>query len=108
CAWVMVLSGTLYPLQADALGLGKISVGPPYFALLFAVRMAPLVLLVPLGPLTRWQREQASRPMALLLPWLLLALVLGIVAFVLAPRGEWTVAAGVCGVAWVGLGTLRF
>ncbi|WP_140908865.1 heme lyase CcmF/NrfE family subunit [Cognatiluteimonas lumbrici] len=107
-ACAMVLIGTLYPLLADALELGKISVGPPYFALLFTVLMAPLVLLVPFGPLTRWQREQASKPMALLLPWLLLALVLGIVAFVLAPRGEWKVAAGVAGAAWVGFGTLRF
>jgi len=107
-ACAMVLIGTLYPLLADALELGKISVGPPYFALLFTVLMAPLVLLVPFGPLTRWQREQASKPMALLLPWLLLALVLGIVAFVLAPRGEWKVAAGVAGATWVGFGTLRF
>ena len=49
--------------------LGKISVGPPYFALLFMLLMAPLVLLLPFGPLTRWQREQASRPIAMLLPW---------------------------------------
>jgi len=107
-ACAMVLLGTLYPLLADALELGKISVGPPYFALLFTLLMAPLVLLVPFGPLTRWQREQASRPMALLLPWLVAALVLGIAAFVLAPRGQWKVAAGVAGAAWVALGTLRF
>ena len=54
----MVLLGTLYPLLADALDLGKISVGPPYFGLLFLLLMAPLVLLLPFGPLTRWQRER--------------------------------------------------
>ncbi|NUS59780.1 MAG: heme lyase CcmF/NrfE family subunit, partial [Lysobacter sp.] len=59
-ACAMVLIGTLYPLLADALSLGKISVGPPYFALLFTLLMTPLVLLLPFGPLTRWQREQAS------------------------------------------------
>jgi cytochrome c-type biogenesis protein CcmF len=104
----MILLGTLYPLLADALSMGKISVGPPYFALLFTLLMAPLVLLVPFGPLTRWQREQASKPMAMLLPWLAAAVVLGIAAFVLAPRGQWKVAAGVAGAVWVGLGTLRF
>jgi cytochrome c-type biogenesis protein CcmF len=108
CACAMVLLGTLYPLLADALELGKISVGPPYFAFLFTLLMAPLVLLLPFGPLARWQREQASRVFALLLPWLGLALAAGIAAFFLAPQGRWKVAAGVAGAAWVGLGTLRF
>ncbi|MEO6137974.1 MAG: heme lyase CcmF/NrfE family subunit [Luteimonas sp.] len=107
-ACAMVLLGTLYPLLADALGLGKISVGPPYFALLFVLLMAPLVLLLPFGPLTRWQREQPSRPIAMLLPWAGLALGIGIAAFFLAPQGPWKVAAGVAGAAWVLLGTARF
>ncbi len=107
-ACAMVLIGTLYPLLADALELGKISVGPPYFALLFTILMAPLVLLVPFGPLTRWQREQASKPLAMLLPWLGLAIGLGIAAFLLAPRGPWKAAAGVAGATWIIAGTLRF
>ncbi|MGN6512181.1 MAG: heme lyase CcmF/NrfE family subunit, partial [Lysobacteraceae bacterium] len=107
-ACAMVLLGTLYPLLADALDLGKLSVGPPYFALLFTLLMAPLVLLLPFGPLTRWQREQASKPFAMLAPWLGLALAVGIGAFFLAPQGPWKVAAGVAGAAWVLAGTLRF
>ena len=107
-ACAMVLLGTLYPLLADALDLGKISVGPPYFALMFIVLMAPLVLLVPFGPLTRWQREEPARPGAMLLPWLGVALGAGIAAFFLAPQGPWKVAAGVAGAVWIALGTLRF
>ncbi len=107
-ACAMVLIGTLYPLLADALELGKISVGPPYFALLFVLLMAPLVALLPFGPLTRWQREQPSRPLAMLVPWLGLALGIGIAAFFLAPQSPWKVAAGVAGAAWVLLGTVRF
>ena len=107
-ACAMVLLGTLYPLLADALELGKISVGPPYFALLFTLLMAPLVFLLPFGPVTRWQREQVSRPLAMLLPWAGLALGAGVVAFFLAPQGAWKVAAGVVGAVWVGAGTLRF
>ncbi len=107
-ACAMVLLGTLYPLLADALGLGKISVGPPYFALLFVLLMAPLVLLLPFGPLTRWQREQPSRPLAMLLPWAGLAIGIGIAAFFLAPQGPWKVGAGIAGAAWVLLGTARF
>ena len=39
-----VMLGTLYPLLLDALGLGKISVGPPYFDTVFVPLMAPVVL----------------------------------------------------------------
>ena len=107
-ACAMVLLGTLYPLLADTLDLGKISVGPPYFAIMFTLLMAPLVALVPLGPLTRWQREQMSTPLRLLLPWAVLALVAAVIAFFLAPQGQWKTAAGILGAAWVGAGTLRF
>ncbi|MCP1583722.1 heme lyase CcmF/NrfE family subunit [Pseudoxanthomonas mexicana] len=107
-ACAMVLLGTLYPLIADALDLGKISVGPPYFSLLFIVLMAPLVALVPFGPLTKWQRDKASRLGAMLLPWLLLSIVLAVVAYFLAPQGKLKAAAGILGAAWVGLGTVRF
>ncbi|MDH7452748.1 heme lyase CcmF/NrfE family subunit [Luteimonas composti] len=107
-ACAMVLLGTLYPLLADALDLGKVSVGPPYFGTLFLVLMAPLVLLVPFGPLTRWQQEQASRPVAMLLPWLGLALAAGVAGWFIAPQGPLKTAAGVFAAAWVALGTLRF
>jgi cytochrome c-type biogenesis protein CcmF len=52
-----VLLGTLYPLFLDAMGLGKISVGPPYFDTVFALLMAPLVLVMGLGPLARWKDD---------------------------------------------------
>jgi cytochrome c-type biogenesis protein CcmF len=47
-----VLLGTLYPLFIDALGLGKLSVGPPYFDAVFVPLMVPLLLLM--GP-GRWR-----------------------------------------------------
>jgi cytochrome c-type biogenesis protein CcmF len=52
-----VLLGTLYPLFLDAMNLGKISVGPPYFDLVFSVLMAPLVFLMSVGPLTKWKGD---------------------------------------------------
>ncbi|NYF34576.1 heme lyase CcmF/NrfE family subunit [Stenotrophomonas sp. JAI102] len=104
----MVLLGTLYPLLADALGLGKVSVGPPYFGTLFVVLMAPLVALLPFGPLVNWQRDQASRRVAMLAPWAGLALLLGVIAYFMAPQGALKTAAGVTGAAWVAFGTGRF
>lgn len=104
----MVLLGTLYPLLADALELGKISVGPPYFGLLFVVLMTPLVMLLPFGPLTKWQKDQPRKPLAMLMPWLVAALALGAIAYFMAPQGPLKTAAGVAAGAWVALGTLRF
>ncbi len=50
-----VLLGTLYPLLIDALHLGKISVGPPYFNSVFVPLMAPLLVLMGIGPWTSWK-----------------------------------------------------
>ncbi|WP_312328290.1 heme lyase CcmF/NrfE family subunit [Stenotrophomonas sp.] len=107
-ACAMVLLGTLYPLLADALGLGKVSVGPPYFGTLFIVLMAPLVALLPFGPLVNWQRDHASKRLALLAPWAAFALVLGVLAWFMAPQGKLKAAAGVAASAWVAFGTARF
>jgi cytochrome c-type biogenesis protein CcmF len=53
-----VLLGTLYPLLLDAMGLGKISVGPPYFATVFVPLMAPMVFLMGIGPIARWKKAE--------------------------------------------------
>ncbi|WP_114662930.1 heme lyase CcmF/NrfE family subunit [Polynucleobacter necessarius] len=50
-----VLLGTLYPLLIDALHLGKISVGPPYFNSVFVPIMVPLLMLMGIGPLAQWK-----------------------------------------------------
>ncbi len=57
-ACAAVVLGTLYPLFLDALGLGKISVGPPYFDTVFYLLMVPLVLVMGIGPLARWKSDE--------------------------------------------------
>lgn len=52
-----VLLGTLYPLLIDALHLGKISVGPPYFNSVFVPIMIPLLVLMGVGPWTSWKNS---------------------------------------------------
>jgi len=53
-----VMLGTLYPLILDALGLGKISVGAPYFDAVFVPIMAVLVFFMGVGPLSRWKHDE--------------------------------------------------
>jgi cytochrome c-type biogenesis protein CcmF len=80
-AMAAVLLGTLYPLALDTLGLGKISVGPPYFEAVFYPLMAPAMFLMVIGPLARW--KQAPLPdIARRLRW---ALAVAIVAALLQP-----------------------
>jgi cytochrome c-type biogenesis protein CcmF len=74
-----VLLGTMYPLLLDALGMGKISVGAPYFETVFLPLTVPIVLLMALGPLARW--KEASLPSLFhRLRWAALASVLGALA----------------------------
>jgi cytochrome c-type biogenesis protein CcmF len=85
-----VLLGTLYPLALDALGQGKISVGPPYFDTVFVPLMAPLVFLIGVGPIARW--KQAELPdLATRLRW---ALAVTVVAALLAAWIAGRIAAG--------------
>ncbi len=55
-----VLLGTLYPLLADALNMGKISVGPPYFNAFFVPFMSVLAVLMGIGVVSRWKETKAS------------------------------------------------
>ncbi len=96
-----VFLGTLYPLFVDALGFGKISVGPPYFETVFVPIMIPMVMLMGLGPIARW--KQASIPdLWVRLRWafassLIIALLLPLVL------GKWTpmIAVGLMLALWV-------
>ena len=52
--------GTLYPLFMDALGMGKLSVGPPYFEAVFVPLMALTILMMGFGALARWKQSSMS------------------------------------------------
>jgi cytochrome c-type biogenesis protein CcmF len=103
-----VLLGTIYPLIVDALGLGKLSVGPPYFNSVFVPLMVPVVLLIGIGPLARWKRQE-WKPLAqrLAMP-ALTSIVLGVLAAVMvgAP-GVLGVGLGVALAAWVAVSMLQ-
>ena len=96
-----VLLGTLYPLALDASGLGKISVGPPYFETVFFPLMAPALVLMGIGPLARWKK--ASLPdLVTRLRWAFAASLAAALAIPFA-MGGWNtlVALGILLAAWV-------
>jgi cytochrome c-type biogenesis protein CcmF len=88
-ACASVLLGTLYPLLLDALGMGKVSVGPPYFQSVFVPLMAPALFLMGIGPIARW--KSASLPeLAVRLRW---AFAVSLIAALLLPftMDHWSV-----------------
>ncbi|HWH46224.1 MAG TPA: heme lyase CcmF/NrfE family subunit [Burkholderiales bacterium] len=96
-----VLLGTLYPLFLDALGLGKISVGPPYFDSVFVPLMAPAIFLMGVGPLAKWKRAELP-DLAQRLKW---AFAVALFTALLLPftLGKWTpmIAFGLLLALWV-------
>ena len=102
-----VLLGTLYPLVIDALNLGKLSVGPPYFNLVFAPLMVPLLFILVPGTIARWREAHVSE-MFQELRWVgaaSLLLAIGL-PFVWGP-GSMGTALGVFLGMWVALGSLH-
>ncbi|MBK0034926.1 heme lyase CcmF/NrfE family subunit [Erwinia sp. S43] len=83
-AVLVVLLGTMLPLVHKQLGLGSISIGEPFFNTLFTWLMAPLALMLGIGPLVRWRRDSPKTlwkrlgiaalttcVLSILLPWLM-------------------------------------
>ncbi|MBL8311446.1 MAG: heme lyase CcmF/NrfE family subunit [Burkholderiales bacterium] len=101
-ACAAVLLGTLYPLFVDAFGAGeKISVGAPYFELVFVPLMLPLLVLMGVGPLVRWKDEApADVRRRLLAP--ALGAVIAVLLFVgLAPRFSTLACVGFATAGWL-------
>jgi cytochrome c-type biogenesis protein CcmF len=106
-ATAAVLLGTIYPLIIDALNLGKLSVGPPYFNAVFAPLLVPTVFLMIPGSVARW-RDAHVREIAHKLRWTFAgAVALAVLLpFVL---GGWSLGAafGLFLGCWVALGTAQ-
>jgi len=101
-----VLLGTLYPLFLDAVGGGKVSVGPPFFNAVFIPIMTPMIAAMAIGPLLNWKRGDLGAAVARLKVAFVLALGAGITAWVWHSDGPIfaTLAMGLA--VWLGVGTL--
>ncbi|MGE5169966.1 MAG: heme lyase CcmF/NrfE family subunit [Rudaea sp.] len=104
-AMATVLLGTLYPLFIDALELGKISVGPPYFNAVFIPLMTPLVFLMGVGPVAAWRKARVP-DLWTKLQW---AVYVSLATAVVVPfaMGQWKplVALGMLLAAWAAAAT---
>ncbi|PIY29080.1 MAG: c-type cytochrome biogenesis protein CcmF [Comamonadaceae bacterium CG_4_9_14_3_um_filter_60_33] len=96
-----VLLGTLYPLIIDALNLGKLSVGPPYFNAVFAPIMTPVLFFMVVGSYARWKNDTVADLTKKLRPIAIVSVLLGCTAPLLA--GEWSalVAMGLTLAIWI-------
>jgi len=105
-ACATVLLGTLYPLLIDALGVGKISVGPPYFNAVFVPVMTPVLFLMGIAPFARW-KEASIGEIARTVRW---ALAVAAVVAIALPLlyGHWSAMTGlgILLAAWIVLTAL--
>jgi cytochrome c-type biogenesis protein CcmF len=96
-----VLLGTLYPLMIDVLGMGKLSVGPPYFNTIFVAVMTPGMFLIGIGPIARWKKATLPE-LAIRLRW---AFTVSVAAGIVVPLfiGGWRplVSLGLALALWI-------
>lgn len=96
-----VMLGTLYPLFLDALGMGKISVGPPYFDAVFVPVMTPAIFLMGLAIFSKWKNDDLPT-LAKRLKW---AFAVSAATALLLPLvlGKWTplIALGLLMALWI-------
>jgi cytochrome c-type biogenesis protein CcmF len=104
----LILLGTLYPLVLDALAMGKISVGKPYFDTVFIIPMLPLVIFAGIGMHAAWKQADTAQ-MVRKLRWLVvIALITGIMMTALAwGTGPVLTFVGVVTGIWLVLASLR-
>ncbi len=100
-AMLAVALGTLYPLFMDALGYGKISVGPPYFDLVFGLLMLPALFLMAVGPIARW-RNATLPELVTRLKWAMaIAVIAGIAVPLLMGKFSVWIAIGLTLAVWI-------
>jgi len=107
-AMITVLLGTLYPLLIQALGLGKLSVGAPYFNTVFVPLIAPLIFLMGIGPHCLWQSMQPTHLFKRLRYVFFLSLTLGIILpWLFTDEVQGYVVLGLSLALWIFLTTLQ-
>ncbi|MCH8163495.1 MAG: heme lyase CcmF/NrfE family subunit, partial [Proteobacteria bacterium] len=107
-AMVTILLGTLYPLILDALGLGKLSVGPPYFNTVFIPLMALVALFQVFGALSHWKQDKIKRLLQQLRHAAIGSILIGVLfVIMLADVTALMAAIGIILAAWIIFGSVQ-
>jgi len=101
-----VLLGTVYPLIVDALNLGKLSVGAPYFNAVFVPLMVPVVFLMVPGGIAHWREARwKTLGLAMRIP-ALAAVLVAVFIWGFTDKGNWLSAMGMALATWVFVGLI--
>jgi len=99
---LVVLIGTLFPLIADAMNLGKISVGPPFFNMFFLPLMGFLCVLLAVGPILNWKKTQPALLKTILFkPWLISLIIGAVFPLIYGDKYFYSVAIAVFLASWI-------
>ena len=103
----MILIGTLYPLLADVLDLGKISVGPPYFNFFFVPLMSGLMICVGFAGFARWKKTDVSMLLRRGLWPAIVSVLLALILPLIADEYSWIAVFTLLLALWVTTMTLE-
>jgi len=102
----VVLLGTLYPLFLDAIGGGKVSVGPPFFNSVFIPLMVLMLIAMGFGPMLSWKRASLARASLRLKVSLIITILVFIALLVLENNAPFFAIVGITLAVWLFTATL--
>ena len=106
-AMLTVLLGTIYPLIIEALNLGKLSVGAPYFNAVFIPVMTPLVIFLGFGVLAKWKQNNFTKFLIKIRTLLISSLLIGIcIGIVFYSDNKLKSIAGIVAALWISFTSL--
>ena len=96
-----VFLGTIYPLLVEALTDNKISVGEPYYNSTVIPIMIPAILVMGIGPILDWGKENKSKTLKKILPSILLTTIMTIFIFLIYQSYSVIGIAGIILAFWI-------
>jgi len=99
CASVFL--GTIYPLLVEAFTNNKISVGEPYYNTTVVPIMIPAILVMGIGPMLSWGREDKSKIFKKIFPSILLTAIITIFIFLFYQTYSFIGIVGILLAFWI-------
>jgi len=96
-----VFLGTIYPLLVEALTDNKISVGEPYYNSTVIPIMIPAILVMGIGPILGWGKENKSKILKKIFPSILLTTIMTIFIFFIYQSYSVIGIAGIILAFWI-------